>query len=51
MIQSKTLSSVRDDKNVTRKEKERAKKEHDSAKKILEKTNPKIDGNVIKGYN
>jgi uncharacterized protein (DUF3084 family) len=51
MTQNKTLTSVRDDKNPTRKEQERAKREHDSAKQILAKTNPKIDGNVIKGYN
>ena len=51
MIQSRTLTSVRDDKDLTRKEQERAKREHESAKKILEKSNPKIDGNVIRGYN
>ena len=51
MPNNKSLSSVRDDKNVTRKEQERAVRDKETAKKVLAKTNPKIDGNVIKGYN
>lgn len=51
MDQSKTLGGNRTDKAPTHKEKERAEKERQAAKDIMSRANPKIDGNVIKGYN
>jgi hypothetical protein len=51
MSQKTKLSSNRTDKTQTVKQLEREQKEKEANKAALSKANPKIDNNVIRGYN
>ena len=51
MQQTTKLSSSRTDKTQTVKELEREQREKEANKVVLAKGNPKIDNNVIRGYN
>jgi hypothetical protein len=51
MPQNSKLSSSRTDKTQTVKELEREQREKEANKAALVKANPKIDNNIIRGYN
>ncbi len=51
MSQNNKLSSNRTDKTQTVKQLEREQREKEANKAALAKGNPKIDNNVIRGYN
>ena len=51
MTQKTHEQQKRTDKDLSRSEQQRARRIKDAAQKELAKSNPKIDNNIIKGYN